>query len=84
MSVPGYVSYISRDANNPHRGGTCVLIKQNLNCDVIELDVSTADQVWFRFKCVPDVLFGFCYVPPPDSPYFRLALLRGVPGGYFL
>ncbi len=57
MSVPGYVSYISCDANNPHRGGTCVLIKQNLNCDVIELDVTTADQLWFMIKCVQDVFF---------------------------
>ncbi len=84
VSVPGYVSYISRDANNPHLGGTCVLIKQYLNCVVIELDVSIADQVWFKRECVPNVFFGFCYVPPPDSPYYSLALLRGAPVGYFL
>ncbi len=74
VSFPGYVSYVSRDVNNPHREGTCVMIKQHLNCDVIGLDVSIIDQVWFKLKCVPDVLFGFCYVPPPYSPYFSLAL----------
>lgn len=78
VSFPGYVSYISRDANNPHRGGTCVLIKQHLNCYVAELDVTCTDQVWFKLKCIPDVLFGFCYVPPPDSPYFSLTLLSNI------
>ena len=78
VSFPGYVSYISRDANNPHRGGTCVLIKQHLSCYVTELDATITDQVWFKFKCIPDVLFGFCYVPPSDSPYFSLTLLSNI------
>ncbi len=28
--------------------------------------------------CVPGVLFGFCYVPPADSPYFDSVLFSGV------
>ncbi len=28
--VPGFVSYVSRDKNNAHRGGTCVLVKHYL------------------------------------------------------
>ncbi len=54
------------------------MIRQHLNCDVIELDASITDQVWFKLKCVPDVLFGFCYVPPPDSTYFSFALLSSI------
>lgn len=68
--VPGYVSYVSRDTNNPHRGGTCVLIKQHLNQFVREVDTSIVDQVWFKLTCVTGVLFGCCYVLPPDSPFF--------------
>ena len=78
VSFPGYTSYISRDNNNSHRGGTCVLVKQGLSGDVMELDVSIPDQVWFMLRCVPGVLFGFCYVPPPDSPFYNHALLSSV------
>ena len=28
------------------------------------------DQVWMNIRCVPNVTFVFCYVPPSDSPYF--------------
>ncbi len=78
VSFPGYTSYISRDNNNPHRGGTCVLVKQSLSGDVRELYVSIPDQVWFKLRYVPGVLFGFCYVPPPDSPFNNHALLSSV------
>ena len=73
VSLPGYVSYISRDRNNPHRGGTCVFIKHHLSQFVIDVDVSIVDQVWFKLSCATGVLFGCCYVPPPDSPYFSYA-----------
>ncbi|XP_045124370.1 uncharacterized protein LOC123512192 [Portunus trituberculatus] len=33
------------------------------------------DQVWMKLQCFPGVLFGFCYAPPPDSPYFDFATL---------
>ena len=73
VSLPGYVSYISRDRNNPHRGGTCVFIKHHLSQFVTDVDVSIVDQVWFKLSCATGVLFGCCYVPPPDSPYFSYA-----------
>lgn len=78
VSFPGYVFYISRDVSNPHMGGTCVLIKQHLHCCVTNVYVTITDQVWFKLKCVPDVLLGFCCLPPPDSPYFSLALLISI------
>ena len=71
VSFPGYVSYISYDKMNGNRGGTCVFIKQYLNNYVIDMDISFADQVWFRLKCVPGVLYGACYVPPSDFEYFN-------------
>jgi len=30
------------------------------------------DQVWFSLSCVPNHIFGACYIPPSDSPYFQL------------
>ncbi len=77
ISFPGYVSYTSRDLSNSHRGGTCVLVKQCFDHEVSELDISIIDQVWFKLKCFPDV-FGFCYVPPSDSPYFNHTLFSNM------
>ena len=64
VSFPGYVSYISLDKKNGNRGGTCVFIKQYLKMYVFDADLSITDQVWFKLKCVPGILFGACYVPP--------------------
>ena len=77
ISVPGYLSIVSRDSAHPHRGrgGTCELVKDHLRPYVTEIDASVPDQVWFKLKCVPDTLFGFCYLPPPDSPYFSYVAL---------
>ena len=70
MSCPGYISLTSRDMSNPSRGGTCVLIKNQLISQVSGLDLSIPDQVWLQLKYLPGILFGFVYVPPHDSPYF--------------
>ncbi|CAL4124081.1 unnamed protein product, partial [Meganyctiphanes norvegica] len=63
---------------NGNRGGTCVFIHQYLNKYVFDVDVSIADQVWFKLKCIPGVLFGSCYVPPSDSIYFSYAQLSSI------
>ena len=55
---------------NPSRGGTCVLIKNQLISQVSGVDLSIPDQVWLQLKYLPGILFGFVYVPPHDSPYF--------------
>ena len=78
VSFPGYVSYISYDKVNGNRGGTCVLIKDYLKRYVFDMDVSIADQVWFRIKGIPGVLFGACYVPPSDSEYFSYAQFSSI------
>ena len=75
---PGYTAYVSVDKEHYNRGGTCVLIRNHLNSLVYDMDVSTGDQVWFKLKCVPGVLFGACYVPPSDSVYFSYAQLSNI------
>ena len=38
--------------------------------EVISIDVSTPNQVWFQLRNIPKVVFGACYIPPSDSPFF--------------
>ncbi len=75
---PGYTSYVSCDIENYNRGGTCVFVKNSLNSYVFDVDNNTVDQVWFKLKCVPEVLFGACYIPPSDSEYFNYANLSKI------
>ena len=70
VSLPGYVGYRNTQQNLAHRGGTVVFVKNHLSQFVSSVDLSVDDQVWLKLDCVPTVLFGFCYVPPSDSPYF--------------
>ena len=78
VTFPGYVSHVSYDKENGNRGGTCVFIRHSLNKYVFDIDMSSADQVWFKLKCVPGVLFGSCYVPPSDSEYFNYAQISNI------
>ena len=70
VSLPGYVEYRGVKEKSAHRGGTVVFVKNYLSPYVSSVDVSTDDQVWLVLKCMPSTLFGFCYIPPSDSPYF--------------
>ncbi len=36
------------------------------------------DQVWMQFRNVDGALFGFCYIPPCDSPYYSHGLLASI------
>ena len=36
------------------------------------VDFCTKDQIGFQLKCWPRITFVACYIPPEDSPYFRL------------
>ena len=74
VGIPGYVSYKSKAGTGEaasRRGGTVVLVRNYLSSQVYNVDLSITDQVWLRLRCVPDVMFGFCYIPPSDSPYFN-------------
>lgn len=70
VSVPGYISYRSTTKGSAYRGGTVVLIKNYIVDSIAEVDTAIEDQVWIRFCFSPRTLFGFCYVPPPDSQYY--------------
>lgn len=76
--LPGYTSYVSYDKENYNRGRSCVFAKNNFNSYVFDVDKDTTDQVWFKIKCVPEVLFGACYVPPSDTEYFNYAHLSKI------
>lgn len=70
LSLPGFVEYRSAKTNSAHRGGTLVLVKNYLSSHVICFDNNTEDQVWLQLRCEPKIMFGFCYIPPSDSPYY--------------
>ena len=71
VTCPGYIVLSSRDMANPNRGGTCVLIKNQLFPQVTDVDLSKPDQVWLQLRCFPGIIFGFIYIPPHDSQYFN-------------
>ena len=56
---------------NPNRGGTCIIIRNQLFPQVTDKDLSKPDQVWLQLKCFLGTLFGFVYIPPLDSNYFN-------------
>ena len=72
ISIPGYVSYKSKVVTGEasRRGGTIIMVKNYLSKQIYNIDTSMTDQVWLNIRCVPNVTFGFCYIPPSDSPYF--------------
>lgn len=45
-------------------------VRNSLANQIHSADVSTGDQVWLQCKVLQDVVLGFCYVPPNDSPYY--------------
>ena len=72
ISIPGYISFQSKPVTGAAslRGGTIVMVKNYLAPQVFNIDNSIIDQVWLQIRCAPDIMFGFCYVPPADSQYF--------------
>ena len=69
VSIPGFVTYKSDDCDY-NRGGMVVLVKRHLHPYVTSVGTSLKDQVWLRLSVLPNVVFGFIYVPPYDSHYF--------------
>ncbi len=70
VSFPGYVTYKSDVKVSAERGGTALLVKDYISKYVTSVDTSVEDQGWVQFCFAPKCLFGFCYIPPPDSEYF--------------
>lgn len=73
IRFPGYVVYSSMCGESDGRGGTAVCVRNNLSRLIHSVDTSTGDQVWLQLKNFPSTLFGFCYIPPSDSPYYSHA-----------
>ena len=69
FTVPGYTVIIGK-TNNAKRGGVALLVRNCLEKYITEIDLSEHDQIWFRLSNISHTLFGACYVPPYDSPYY--------------
>ena len=69
--VPGYtVFYGNNTLTTTNRGGTALLVKNNIAEYIYDIDITCCDQIWFRVSFMPKVIFGGCYIPPSDSPYY--------------
>lgn len=78
VAFPGYVTYRSKVCGSAERGGTVVCVRNSLSHLVYSVDLSIDDQVWLQFQNVQSILFGFCYVPPCDSPYYSHASFAAI------
>ena len=70
FSIPGFVTY--QNAQDAHRGGVAILVKNSINRFLSHVDLSVKDRISWRLKCLPNITFISCYIPPYDSPYFDL------------
>jgi len=77
FAVPGYKVFVS-DNSNPHRGGTALLIRNNLADSITWMDNATDGQIWLKLSMLPEILIGGCYVPPSDSPYYDISMLANI------
>lgn len=66
ISLPGFIAYRCSTSVSSHRGGTVVMVKNSLARYVTNVAYCDGDQVWLKLKCNPNVLFGFCYIPPQN------------------
>ena len=71
ISVPGFIC-IGND------GGVGVIVKRHLHADISWIDTAIQDQTWFKFKSVPDVIFGGLYIRPRDSSYYTPVTLASI------
>ncbi len=79
LSLPGFTS-IRSQGQYQHRGGCAVFIWNNMWKDVISLDASHMDMVYFQLRFLPRVHFISVYIPPSDSPYSCLSNLAWMSG----
>ena len=71
FNLAGFVRY-SSGGDKMHRSGCCVMIRDQLHNELLQLDSSNHDMVCLRLKLCPNILFVAWYIPPSDSPYFSL------------
>lgn len=74
------MAYKSSVKRKEQLGATVVLVRRELSTMLLSADTSKTDHFWLPLAYMRDVLFGFVYVPPPDSPYFSPAFFGAVQG----
>ena len=69
--VPGYTVFYGNDTlTTTNRGGTALLVMNNIAEYIYDFDITCCDKIWFRVSFMPNVIFGGCYIPSSDSPYY--------------
>ena len=68
IHLPGYVCY-RKKSDNPHRGGSALLIKDALTKQVAQVRTPSAECVLISLKSLPSTTIATCYIPPEDSAY---------------
>ena len=69
FNVPGYY-VISGKSKAPNRGGVALIIRNYLVDHLLNVDISTEEQIWFTFDFLPNVSFGGVYIAPASSSYY--------------
>lgn len=69
--VPGYRTFFNINAaENANTGGVALLIRNCLLSLIKSIDIAEANQIWFEFIHVPNVIFGGIYVYPSNCLYY--------------
>ena len=70
FSVPGYNVIRKMDGADLHRGGTALLVKNNVYSNVKNI-LCNEDDIWVKLSNIPDLYIGGAYIPPQDSLYYN-------------
>ena len=76
-NVPGFKMIVSKSVKEG-RGGVALLIKRKIENDIINIDLTSNDQIWFRIRNLPGIYFGGVYLPPTDSSYFDASAIASI------
>ena len=71
FSMPGYMTILS-NTKNGLRGRCAILVKNSLCSEILSLDITNNDQMRINFRFDPHTLYGGCYIPPHDPPYYDI------------
>ena len=56
-----------------HRGGCALLIRNCIAKHIARIETPSTECIFLKLKCLPNVIFAACYLPPSDSPYHTWA-----------